>query len=134
MLYTFLHVLFLSCLQVSSRSPRESLCYKRVPKSSAIKVIDFGSTTYDKQDQSYIVSTRHYRAPEVILGSGPENKVFCVVEVYDYFILLKFDVSFWISDVKDLDGVTLVMYGVLAVFWSSFARYAIQCFHNVSGC
>ncbi|XP_073284175.1 serine/threonine-protein kinase AFC2-like isoform X3 [Primulina huaijiensis] len=44
--------------------------YKRIPKSSAIKVIDFGSTTYDIQGQSYIVSTRHYRAPEVILGLG----------------------------------------------------------------
>lgn len=42
--------------------------FKRIPKSSAIKVIDFGSTTYDRQDQTYIVSTRHYRAPEVILG------------------------------------------------------------------
>ena len=31
-------------------------------------MIDFGSTTYDRQDQSYVVSTRHYRAPEVILG------------------------------------------------------------------
>ncbi|WVZ74763.1 hypothetical protein U9M48_022902 [Paspalum notatum var. saurae] len=28
------------------------------------------STTYDQQDQSYVVSTRHYRAPEVILGLG----------------------------------------------------------------
>ncbi|CAN1291338.1 Serine/threonine-protein kinase AFC2 [Linum perenne] len=54
----------------SSRSPRDSSYFKRVPKSSAIKVIDFGSTTYDRQDQSYIVSTRHYRAPEVILGMG----------------------------------------------------------------
>lgn len=52
-----------------SRSPKDSSYYKRIPKSSAIKVIDFGSTTYDRQDQSYIVSTRHYRAPEVILGN-----------------------------------------------------------------
>lgn len=52
-----------------SRSPKDSSYYKRIPKSSAIKVIDFGSTTYDREDQSYIVSTRHYRAPEVILGS-----------------------------------------------------------------
>uniref|UniRef100_A0A0D9XZ46 Protein kinase domain-containing protein n=1 Tax=Leersia perrieri TaxID=77586 RepID=A0A0D9XZ46_9ORYZ len=28
------------------------------------------STTYDQQDQTYVVSTRHYRAPEVILGLG----------------------------------------------------------------
>ncbi|KAK7265616.1 hypothetical protein RJT34_33238 [Clitoria ternatea] len=52
----------------SSRSP--SSYFKRVPKSSAIKVIDFGSTTYEREDQHYIVSTRHYRAPEVILGLG----------------------------------------------------------------
>ncbi|KAF2282864.1 hypothetical protein GH714_043348 [Hevea brasiliensis] len=53
-----------------SRSPKEGSYVKRVPKSSAIKVIDFGSTTYERQDQNYIVSTRHYRAPEVILGLG----------------------------------------------------------------
>ncbi|CAL5380621.1 unnamed protein product [Camellia sinensis] len=51
----------------SSRSPKDGSYFKKVPKSSAIKVIDFGSTTYDRQDQSYIVSIRHYRAPEVIL-------------------------------------------------------------------
>ncbi|KAK4402462.1 Serine/threonine-protein kinase AFC2 [Sesamum angolense] len=56
--------------KVSAKSPKDSSYYKRIPKSSAIKVIDFGSTTYDRQDQSYIVSTRHYRAPEVILGLG----------------------------------------------------------------
>ncbi|XP_011005619.1 PREDICTED: serine/threonine-protein kinase AFC2 isoform X1 [Populus euphratica] len=56
--------------QNSTRSPKDSSYYKRVPKSSAIKVIDFGSTTYECQDQNYIVSTRHYRAPEVILGLG----------------------------------------------------------------
>ncbi|XP_034909129.1 serine/threonine-protein kinase AFC2 isoform X4 [Populus alba] len=54
----------------SSHSPKDISYYKRVPKSSAIKVIDFGSTTYERQDQNYIVSTRHYRAPEVILGLG----------------------------------------------------------------
>ncbi|GFZ11995.1 LAMMER-type protein kinase AFC2 [Actinidia rufa] len=56
--------------KASSRSPKDSSYFKRVPKSSAVKVIDFGSTTYDRQDQNYIVSTRHYRAPEVILGLG----------------------------------------------------------------
>ncbi|KAK7828269.1 serine/threonine-protein kinase afc1 [Quercus suber] len=44
---------------------------KRFPKSSAIKVIDCGSTAYEHQDHNYIiVSTRHYGAPEVILGLG----------------------------------------------------------------
>ncbi|KAL9667890.1 hypothetical protein QQ045_002259 [Rhodiola kirilowii] len=50
--------------KASSRSPKDYSYRKRVPKSSAIKVIDFGITTYDKQGQSYIVSSRHYRAPE----------------------------------------------------------------------
>ncbi|OEL22416.1 Serine/threonine-protein kinase AFC2 [Dichanthelium oligosanthes] len=40
--------------KVSPRSPKEGSYYKRLPKSSAIKVIDFGSTTYDQQDQSYV--------------------------------------------------------------------------------
>lgn len=39
-----------------------------LPKSSAIKLIDFGSAAFDNQNHSSIVSTRHYRAPEVILG------------------------------------------------------------------
>ena len=35
---------------------------KRVPKTSAIKVIDFGSATFNDQHHSTIVSTRHYRS------------------------------------------------------------------------
>lgn len=64
------NVFFHYYLKFSSRSPTDSSYYKRVPKFSAIKVIDFGSTIYDRQDQKYIVSTRHYRAPEVILGKN----------------------------------------------------------------
>lgn len=41
-----------------------------LPKSSTIKLIDFGSSVFEKQGHSSIVSTRHYRAPEVILGLG----------------------------------------------------------------
>ncbi|CAL5347504.1 unnamed protein product [Camellia sinensis] len=41
-----------------------------LPKSSAIKLIDFGSTTFEHEDHTYVVSTRQYRAPEVILGLG----------------------------------------------------------------
>jgi dual-specificity kinase len=40
----------------------------RVPHSSAIRLIDFGSATWEAQYHSTVVSTRHYRAPEVILG------------------------------------------------------------------
>ncbi|GER40376.1 protein kinase [Striga asiatica] len=48
----------------------ESANFRCLPKSSDIKLIDFGSTAYDSQIHSSIVSTRHYRAPEVILGLG----------------------------------------------------------------
>ncbi|PSS13622.1 Serine/threonine-protein kinase [Actinidia chinensis var. chinensis] len=56
--------------KVASWSQKDGSCFKRLPKSSAIKVIDFGSTAYEHQDHNYIVSTRHYRALEVILGLG----------------------------------------------------------------
>ena len=42
----------------------------RIPKSNTIKLIDFGSATFERQHHSRVVSTRHYRAPEVILGLG----------------------------------------------------------------
>ena len=41
-----------------------------VPKSTKIKVIDFGGATYDNEKKSSIVNTRQYRAPEVILDLG----------------------------------------------------------------
>ncbi|TVU10545.1 hypothetical protein EJB05_44085 [Eragrostis curvula] len=49
---------------------------RKLPKSSAIKLIDFGSTAYHHQDRSYIVSTRHYRAPE---GTDGVTHVICGV-------------------------------------------------------
>jgi dual-specificity kinase len=33
-------------------------------------LIDFGSATFDDEYHSSVVSTRHYRAPEIILGIG----------------------------------------------------------------
>ncbi|XP_078509440.1 dual specificity protein kinase CLK4-like isoform X2 [Lissotriton helveticus] len=43
---------------------------ERTLKNSDIKVVDFGSATYDDEHHSTLVSTRHYRAPEVILELG----------------------------------------------------------------
>lgn len=37
-------------------------------KNTGVRVVDFGSATFDHEHHSTIVSTRHYRAPEVILG------------------------------------------------------------------
>ncbi|XWS72582.1 hypothetical protein CRYUN_Cryun02cG0052200 [Craigia yunnanensis] len=52
------------------RSSSDEMHFRYLPKSSAIKLIDFGSTAFDNQNHSSIVSTRHYRAPEIILGLG----------------------------------------------------------------
>lgn len=40
----------------------------RVIKDAEVRLIDLGSATFDHEHHSTIVSTRHYRAPEVILG------------------------------------------------------------------
>lgn len=50
----------------NSRKKRD----EKVVKYSNIKLIDFGSATFDWEHHSTIVSTRHYRAPEVILELG----------------------------------------------------------------
>lgn len=41
--------------------------YKMI-KDTEVRLIDFGSATFDDEHHSTVVSTRHYRAPEVILG------------------------------------------------------------------
>lgn len=68
------NILFVSSefvrIQDSKVVSRDGSQSKRLPKSCAIKVIDFGSTAHGHQAHHYIVSTRHYRAPEVILGLG----------------------------------------------------------------
>ncbi|KAG6830655.1 hypothetical protein H0H92_015552 [Tricholoma furcatifolium] len=41
---------------------------KRILESTDIRLIDFGSATFESEYHSTVVSTRHYRAPEIILG------------------------------------------------------------------
>lgn len=55
-------------LEMIQRKSQDEMQFRCLPKSSAIKLIDFGSTAFENQDHSSIVSTRHYRAPEIILG------------------------------------------------------------------
>ncbi|XP_026445073.1 serine/threonine-protein kinase AFC3-like isoform X2 [Papaver somniferum] len=57
-------------LPSSKRNSRGETQFRCLPKSSSIKLIDFGSTVFDDKEHTSIVSTRHYRAPEVILGLG----------------------------------------------------------------
>jgi dual-specificity kinase len=41
---------------------------KRILHSTDIRLIDFGSATFENEYHSTVVCTRHYRAPEIILG------------------------------------------------------------------
>ena len=44
---------------------------KKILESTDIRLIDFGSATFEEEYHSSVVSTRHYRAPEIILGRLP---------------------------------------------------------------
>ena len=43
---------------------------RRVLLDTDIRLIDFGSATFHNEHHSSVVSTRHYRAPEIILNLG----------------------------------------------------------------
>jgi dual-specificity kinase len=45
---------------------------KKILEDTEIRLIDFGSATFNDEYHSNLVSTRHYRAPEIILGRTPE--------------------------------------------------------------
>ncbi|KAJ3075247.1 dual specificity protein kinase kns1 [Podochytrium sp. JEL0797] len=51
------------CLQRIGNAPKELL-------RARLRLIDFGSAIFDGDYHSSVVSTRHYRAPEIILGLG----------------------------------------------------------------
>jgi serine/threonine protein kinase len=43
---------------------------RRILDQSDIRLIDFGSAVFDSEYHPAVVSTRHYRAPEIVLGLG----------------------------------------------------------------
>lgn len=51
-------------------SKKPGLKTKRLLNNTEIRLIDFGSATFEDEYHSSVVSTRHYRAPEIILGMG----------------------------------------------------------------
>lgn len=55
---------------VVATSRRANARKKRVLRNADIRLIDFGSATFNDEYHSGVVSTRHYRAPEIILGMG----------------------------------------------------------------
>lgn len=54
----------------SSRGTTRSAKFRKVLLDPDIRLIDFGSATFDDEYHSSVVSTRHYRAPEIILNLG----------------------------------------------------------------
>merc|ERR1712203_1001371 len=44
------------------------------PADTQIKLIDFGNATYELEHHSSIINTRQYRAPEVILALGWDER------------------------------------------------------------
>ena len=54
----------------SSMTTNRTARQRRVLLDSEIRLIDFGSATFDDEYHSSVVSTRHYRAPEIILNLG----------------------------------------------------------------
>ena len=54
----------------SSSSAARRAPHRKVLLDTEIRLIDFGSATFNDEYHSTVVSTRHYRAPEIILNLG----------------------------------------------------------------
>src|SRR3984885_6726894 len=54
----------------SSQTINRQAGQRKVLLDTEIPLIDFGSATFQDEYHSSVVSTRHYRAPEIILGLG----------------------------------------------------------------
>ncbi|XP_061574392.1 dual specificity protein kinase CLK2b [Cololabis saira] len=73
----------------------EKKCNERRINDTTVKLIDFGSATFDHEHHSVVISTRHYRAPEVILELGWSHpcdvwSIGCILfEYYEGFTLFQ---------------------------------------------
>ncbi|XP_068436687.1 dual specificity protein kinase CLK4-like [Clinocottus analis] len=63
------NILFV-CSDYDLEYNHETRCEERKLRSLDVKVVDFGTATFDHEHHESLVSTRHYRAPEVILDLG----------------------------------------------------------------
>lgn len=66
------NILFLNSESDLVFSENQKQYFRRL-RCADIRLIDFGSATFDNEHHTTIVSTRHYRAPEVILELGWAN-------------------------------------------------------------
>ncbi|XP_054597355.2 dual specificity protein kinase CLK2b isoform X2 [Nothobranchius furzeri] len=73
----------------------EKKCKERRIKDTTVRLVDFGSATFDHEHHSAVISTRHYRAPEVILELGWSHpcdvwSIGCILfEYYEGFTLFQ---------------------------------------------
>lgn len=91
-------------------------------KRTDIRLIDFGSATFDHEHHSTIVSTRHYRAPEVILGECLK----CSARSNARYIIIV-TVRCCVFSVQNSAGHSLATSGPSAAFCSSYtwaSRYS----------
>ncbi|XP_068611450.1 dual specificity protein kinase CLK2-like isoform X1 [Brachionichthys hirsutus] len=71
----------------------EKKCTERRVNDTTVRLVDFGSATFDHEHHSAVISTRHYRAPEVVLELGWSHScdawsVGCILfEYYEGFTL-----------------------------------------------
>lgn len=93
----------------------------RKVKCTDVRLIDFGSATFDHEHHSTIVSTRHYRAPEVILELGWSQP--CDVWSIGYVI----HTTHIVHRTKcDTDGFSIFLIQLqLHHVWTIFGYYAL---------
>ncbi|KAK6462138.1 kinase-like domain-containing protein [Scheffersomyces coipomensis] len=61
---------YLKLSSSNSSQTKKQPKYSKILKNPLIQIIDFGSAIFNDEYHSSIVSTRHYRAPEIVLGVG----------------------------------------------------------------
>ncbi|CAH2355799.1 dual specificity protein kinase Kns1p [[Candida] railenensis] len=64
------HTIRSSYAQLKKNKIKKFPKFLKVLNDPSIQIIDFGSAIFNDEYHSSIVSTRHYRAPEIILGTG----------------------------------------------------------------
>lgn len=99
-------------------------------KDTEVRLIDFGSATFDDEHHSTVVSTRHYRAPEVILG-----KVFLSFTFTYIFMLLFFLELGWAQpcDVWSIGCIIFELYLGITLFQTHDNREHLAMMERILG-
>ncbi|KAL0985198.1 hypothetical protein UPYG_G00153990 [Umbra pygmaea] len=86
------NILFVNSAYTTTYNTEKKRDERRV-KDTTVRLVDFGSATFEHEHHSTVISTRHYRAPEVILEMGWSHpcdvwSIGCILfEYYEGFTL-----------------------------------------------